>query len=227
MLCVIPARIGSKRLARKNLKLLAGWPMVAWSIKAAKDSRLFDEVFVATESGAVAHAARQHGACVPTLVPLERCGDKQASHAPCLWLIDCDGLKDDSLLCLQPSSPLRTAEDILAAAHIFGVGGYDFVVSVTKIDPHYFHWAVKLEGSDHRMWFRDEFMKPREELPEVLRPNGSIKIAKIDKLREVGHFFGPNLGVVHTPEDRSIHVATQFDFDVAEFLLKRRQQCEG
>jgi CMP-N-acetylneuraminic acid synthetase len=78
------------------------------------------------------------------------------------------------------------------------------------------------ESDDWRMWFGSEYLKDRTLLPPVFRPNGSIKIARLNKLRELGHFFGPRLGVVETPEERSVHVATAFDFDLSEFLLSRR-----
>jgi N-acylneuraminate cytidylyltransferase/CMP-N,N'-diacetyllegionaminic acid synthase len=98
----------------------------------------------------------------------------------------------------------------------------DFLVSVTQIDPHYFHWAVVPRvDRDWHLYFGAEYIKEREQLPPVYRPNGSIKIARMQKLLEFGHFFGPRLGVIETPEERSVHVATRFEFDLCEFLLKK------
>ena len=220
MLCAIPARGGSKRLPRKNLRLLAGRPLIAHSISAARDSRLFSEILVCTEDPEIADVALRHGASVPFLMPAELCGDMVSSHAPCECLAQQLG-GFDSLLCLQPSSPLRSAEDVRKACRRFREGAYDFLVSVTAVDPHYFHWAVHQERGDWQMFFGDRFLQERPLLPPIYRPNGSIKIAKLSELAKVGNFFGPRLGVIETPEERSVHVATEFDLELCEFLLSK------
>ncbi len=225
-LCAIPARAGSKRLAGKNLRALAGKPMLAYSIEAALESGLFKDVFVCTEDETIAFEARRRGAQVPFLMPAELCGDMVASHAPCQRMAEhlaAKGRTIDTLVCLQPSSPLRSSDDIKASVDRFSRGDLDFLASATPIDPHYFHWALSEKSDEWGMWFGTQYIKDRTLLPPVLRPNGSIKIARLERLREVGHFFGPRLGVVETPEERSVHVATTFDFDLCEFLLARRK----
>ena len=225
MICAVPARSGSKRLPGKNLKPLAGRPMIAYSIDAAIETRLFDAVYVCTEDEAIADVARRHGAEVPALVPSDLCGDLDPSHAPCQWMakhLARQGIDKTVLLCLQPTSPLRIADDIVNGVEAFVSREHDFLVSVTPVDPHYFHWAVVPSDDGHwEMYFGQEYLKERPLLPPAYRANGSIKIARLESLGRTGHFFGPNLGTVLTPEDRSIHVATQFDFDVCDFLLSR------
>lgn len=226
MLCGIPARGGSKRLPRKNVLPLAGRPMIAYSIEAAKRSELFEKIYVCTEDPEIAEIAVREGAEVPYLMPKELCGDLISSCAPCEHLAerlaDC-GNPQDSMLCLQPSSPLRSADDIKAAVTHFHEGDYDFIVSVTPIDPHYFHWAVVKDDELYwRMYFHDDFMMERQFLLPAFRPNGSIKIAKLEPLKQIGHFFGPKMGVIETPEERSIHVATAFDLELCEFLARKR-----
>ena len=225
LLCAIPARAGSKRLPGKNLRPLHGKPMIAYSIEAARASGLFEDVYVCTEDEAIAQAARAFGAQVPFLMPPELCGDMVSSHTPCQRLADWlgeQGRPADALLCLQPTSPLRNAQDIQAAVERYRQGDVDFVVSVTLIDPHYFHWAVQQQKDGAwRMYFGDQFMVERPLLPTVYRPNGSIKIGRLSALRQTQHFFGPRLAVVETPEERSIHVATKFDADMCEFILGR------
>ena len=71
------------------------------------------------------------------------------------------------------------------------------------------------------MYFGSKFLMERPLLPPVYRPNGSIKIGRLDRLKELGHFFGDKLGTIETPEERSVHVATRFDFDICESLLSR------
>jgi CMP-N,N'-diacetyllegionaminic acid synthase len=224
MICTIPARGGSKRLPRKNVRDLAGKPLIAYSIEAALETRLFDQVYVCTEDAEIAQVAKRFGASVPELVPEELCGDLVASHIPCQYVasrLPTSG-EIDSLLCLQPSSPLRSAQDIRDAVEKFSEGPFDFVVSVTPVDPHYFHWAVVPgEGLYWRMFFGTQYMKERPLLPPVYRPNGSIKVAKLSVLAATGNFFGERLGVIETPLERSVHVAEEFDLKLCETILKR------
>lgn len=197
--------------------------MLAYSIEAARASGEFDEVYVCTESPEIAEVARHYGALVPFLMPEELAGDAVASHAPIQHLaaqLESEGRTVDTIVCLQPTSPLRSPEDIRAGLHRFDETGAPFVVSVTLIDPHYFHWAVRAdEDGQWGFYFGQEFMRERIYLPHVFRPNGSIKIADYQSLRETGNFFGPGLQVVETPEERSVHVALEPDFRYAEALL--------
>jgi CMP-N,N'-diacetyllegionaminic acid synthase len=222
-LCAIPARGGSKRLHRKNLRVLSGKPMIAHSIEVARRSGLFDSVYVCTEDEEIATVARAWGATVPILMPEELCGDLVASHLPCQHLAEhlaAQGRSIETLVCLQPTSPLRSVGDLKASVEKFQSGDFDFVVSVTAVDPHDFHWAVVPDGGEYwRMYFGDQYMKERPLLPPVFRPNGSIKIARLPALAKTGHFFGERLGVVETPPERSVHVALEFDLKLCEQLL--------
>ena len=224
MICTIPARAGSKRLPRKNMRELAGKPLIAYSIEAAQRSGLFDQVYVCTEDEQIARTARQFGASVPELVPEELCGDLVASHIPCQYIAARLPAPEpiDSLLCLQPSSPLRSAQDIRDAVDRFSEGQFDFLVSVTPVDPHDFHWAVVPgEGAYWKMFFGTQHLKERPLLPPVYRPNGSIKIAKLNALAAAGNFFGERLGVTETPFERSVHVVMEFDLKLCETILRR------
>ncbi|MEP7286097.1 MAG: acylneuraminate cytidylyltransferase family protein [Chloroflexota bacterium] len=228
-ICVIPARRGSKRLALKNILPLAGKPMVAYSIEAALSSGLFDRVFVSTEDDEIGEIASRYGATVHKR-PVELADDLVSATDVCIDLINAQnalGAGYDSIYCLQPSSPLRTAADICGAWEQFVKTGANYLVSVTFIDPHYFHWAIQQQNDGSGWWemyFGDKYMIERPLLPPVYRPNGSIKIGLIEPTIERRNFFGPHLTMYETPEDRSVHVAEQFDFDLAEFLLSRRSK---
>jgi CMP-N,N'-diacetyllegionaminic acid synthase len=224
MICMIPARGGSKRLPRKNLRELAGKPVIAYSIEAALGSRLFDQVYVCTEDEQIAETAKRFGASVPELAPAELCGDLVASHIPCQYIAARLPAHEqiDSLLCLQPSSPLRSSQDIRDGVEKFAGGSFDFVVSVTPVDPHDFHWAVVPGEGDHwKMFFGTQYLKERPLLPPVYRPNGSIKVAKLSVLAATGNFFGERMGVIETPLERSVHVAVEFDLKLCETILKQ------
>lgn len=221
-LCVIPARAGSKRLPGKNILPLGGQPMLAWTIKAALESKVFETVYVSTESEEFAAIARDCGATVPCLRPQELAGDTVTNVAVSLHLHDYlskDDKSFDAIVCLQPTSPLRTATHISGAWDSFVAEKRDFLVSVTPIDPHYFHWALSCESDSWRMFFREKFLKVRQELPEVCRPNGAIKISRVDSLRSNNNFFGDNLGGYVMPEEASVHVATELDLRLCEVVL--------
>jgi CMP-N,N'-diacetyllegionaminic acid synthase len=223
MICTIPARGGSKRLPRKNVRMLAGKPLIAYSIEAVLQTSLFEQVYVCTEDEQIAKTATKFGAAVPELVPEELCGDLVASHIPCQYIAARLPAHHeiDSLLCLQPSSPLRSAQDIRDAVERFSEGDFDFVVSVTPVDPHDFHWAViPGEGIYWKMFFGAQYLTERPLLPAVYRPNGSIKIARLNALAAEGSFFGQRLGIIETPLERSVHVAVEFDLKLCETILR-------
>jgi CMP-N,N'-diacetyllegionaminic acid synthase len=221
-LCVIPARMGSKRLAKKNLAQLDGRPLLAWTIEAAKNSGVFDAVYVSTESAEVADQAGKWGAIVPFMRDARLATDTVTNVAVSLDMHDrlADaGHRYDAVVCLQPSSPMRTAQDIAGSWARFCESNADFLTSVTPIDPHYFHWALRDSKDTLEPWFGNEFMRVRQELPTVFRPNGAIKIAKLEPLRKQDTFIGrPMIGFT-MPEERSIHVATAFDLNVCQALL--------
>jgi CMP-N,N'-diacetyllegionaminic acid synthase len=226
MLCTIPARSGSKRLPGKNLRTLAGKPLIAYTVEVAQKSGLFETVYVCTEDKEIADIARSYGASVPILMPEELCGDLVASHIPCQHMaahLAGRGQPTDTLVCLQPTSPLRSVEDLTSAVNKFQNGDFDFLASVTPVDPHDFHWAVVPDPNDYwHMYFGDKFLMERPLLPPVFRPNGSIKIARLPALAKTGHFFGERMGVVETPPERSVHVALEFDLKLCELILAER-----
>lgn len=222
-LCLIPARRGSKRLRDKNLAPLGGRPLVAWTIAAARESGVFDHVYVSTEDAEIAAIAEREGAVVPGLRPADLAGDTVTNVAVALHLHDrlaAEGAAYDAVVCLQPSSPLRDGRHVAEAWQAFrGDDAADFLVSVSPIDPHDFHWALHEGDTGWVMFFGDRFLAPRQDLPPVFRPNGAIKIATVPALRKTGNFFGAGLAVYEMPPDRSVHVATAFDLSVCEACL--------
>ncbi|HMS72504.1 MAG TPA: acylneuraminate cytidylyltransferase family protein, partial [Baekduia sp.] len=220
---------GSKRLPRKNLMPLGGRPMLAWTIDAAAASGGFDQVHVSTEDAEIAEVAERHGAVVHHR-PEALAQDLSSSADVCLDAADAvvsSGGPHDALICLQPSSPLMTAADVQGAWEAFVARDASFLLSVTPIDPHYFHWALEQRNGEWRPYFGDTFMRDRLELPEVFRPNGAIKIAAVDALRSQGNFFGSPLAVHPMPEERSVHVADSLNVRLADLLLNDRLRGEG
>ena len=221
-LCVIPARRGSKRLSVKNIRPLNGKPMLAYTIEAAFGSGIFDAVYVSTEDREIAQIAERAGA-VAHARPAELAGDLVSATDVCLEVADAQagrGRHYDAIVCLQPSSPLRDADDVRASWGQFVASGADYLVSVTPIDPHYFHWAMHETAPGWEMYFGDKFLQERPLLPPVFRPNGAIKIGKVGPLSATHNFFGKPLATYSMPEARSVHVAEQFDLDIAGHLMR-------
>jgi len=223
VLIAIPARGDSKRLPRKNIKLLQGKPMIAYSIEAALGSKLTEDIWVCTEDREIADISKTYGARV-FQIPPEMAADDVSSTTPCLALQDhlqeVDGEQFDYLLNLQPTSPLRNSQDIIASHDMILESQKSFLVSGTEIDPHYFHWALQKQDKDWRMYFGSRYMRERIYLEDVYRPNGAIKLAKSDHLKRHGNYFGKDLSVYFMPEERSIHVGTAYDFKCAEAMLR-------
>lgn len=225
VLLAVPARGGSKRLPRKNVLDVHGVPMIVHTIEAAQKTGLAKEVFVCTDDEQIAAIAREVGALV-YMIPEEMAADDISSTTPVLKLLEdlepAYGLSQpDFIFNLQPTSPLRGAEDILGTLEALEQDGADFAVSVTEIDPHYFHWALQQEDSNWRMYFNDQYLKERIYLPTVMRPNGAVKLARTDALVKTGHYFGSPLTVYAMPEERSIHVATDFDLTCVRAIAEK------
>ena len=222
-LCVIPARRGSKRLPQKNILPLCGEPMLNYSVRAAIESGIFDYVYIYTEDDEIGEIAVRAGAIFHRR-PIKLAGDLLSATDVCLEIAHSlrdKGTNYDVIVCLQPSSPLRSAEDIKGSWQSFINAKASYLVSVTPIDPHYFHWALAEKPDGWEMYFGNKFMLERPLLPPVYRPNGSIKIAKLGELAVTKNFFGKPLATYITPDERSIHVAERFDFDVAEYLAQK------
>jgi CMP-N-acetylneuraminic acid synthetase len=202
-----------------------------YTIRACIESRIFDKVYVATDSREYADLAVKAGACVPFLEPPEMAGDTVGSSVPLLYfynkLIQKGMAECKYLWCMQPSSPLRTSGDIKRACQIISSSPEcDFLVSTTLIDPHYFHWALeKRDDNFSSLYFGENMLVDRSLLkPVVFRPNGAIKVARPEALIKQGNFFGPSLMTMDMPENRSVHVRTAFDFNLCEYILEREPE---
>ncbi len=221
ILIAIPARGGSKRLPRKNILPLNGKPMIVYTIEAAQKADITNNIWVCTEDDEIADSSKEIGAKVYR-IPDDMAKDDVSSTMPCLALLshlEQEGKIFDYIFNLQPTSPLRTSEDIILSLETIKNNKADFLVSVTEIDPHYFHWAMIKRENKWQMYFGNKYMKERIYLENAYRPNGAIKIAQTKQLINNGNFFGNNLTVYNMPEERSIHVGNAFDFKCAEGLL--------
>ena len=218
VLAIIPARAGSKRLPGKNLIPLAGKPLLAWTIAAARASRSVTRTVVTTEDDQIADCARRHGAEVPLMRPSSMARDDSPGMDPILhmieWLADHERYRPDVIVALQPTSPLRTAEDIDAALDLLN-GGASSVVSVAP---------VAAAASWLRTISKDGRAQPVTGTSDPIYVlNGAIYAARTDVVlsrREMDD--GSPLAYV-MPRDRSVDIDSREDFELAERLMRARQ----
>jgi N-acylneuraminate cytidylyltransferase/CMP-N,N'-diacetyllegionaminic acid synthase len=221
ILALIPARGGSKGIPRKNIKPLAGKPLIGWTIEAALQSGSIASVVVSTEDEEIAEVARRHGAQVPFLRPAELAQDNTPSIDPVLHAID-QFKQHDFLLLLQPTSPLRTVEDIDACIRLAADNGAQSVVSVSEPGTHPY-WMYRL-GPDQRLTplLEVEPVSRRQDLPPVYAPNGAIYLVHIESLRRHRRFVTTESMAYIMPPERSVDLDNMLDWKLAELLFKER-----
>lgn len=223
ILAIIPARGGSKGLPGKNIRPLGGKPLIGWSIDAANQSQYIDSVTVNTDYPEIADISQKIGARIPFLRPEALATDSASSHDMIIHTIDWHerhGENYDLILLLQPTSPLRTAQDIDKAIELFFQQEAQAIVSVCPCDHHPW-WTNSLpDDSNMRDFLRPEVLKTnRQGLPTHYRLNGAIYMADIDFLRGNGSFFGPKTFALKMVKEHSVDIDDIVDFQLAELLL--------
>lgn len=223
---LIPARGGSKRLPRKNVKLLGDKPLIAWSIEAALASKYIDRVIVSTDDDEIKQVSEQYGAEVPFLRPEHLSNDHASSfdvikHSIRFVRLD---QENELIVLLQPTSPLRLISEIDAALEFFLTKNAKGVVSISETE-HSPMWSNTLpENGCMSDFIRPEVQGKRsQDLPKFYQLNGSIYIYEILTLLEKGHiFFNENVYGFETSLETSVDIDTALDFLVAETILKHR-----
>jgi len=230
-LCIIPARGGSKRLPRKNITLLAGKPLLAYTIEAALQSGVFDEVCVSTEGEEIAAVARQYGASVPFIRPPKLAAGTVGVVQVCLHALDFyadRGMTFDLLGVLLPTSPLRTGEDIRAAYEKFLAADTDFLMAVTDYVYSPFQALHGKDGFLKPFWSDPAYHRTRtQDLPKLVVDNGAIYLMRVEAFRREKIFYGEHLIGFHMPLERSVDIDDAFSLQLAEFFLQRQQQTAG
>lgn len=227
-IAVITARGGSKGIPRKNIRMLAGKPMIAWTIEAALASGRLERVILSTDDEEIAETARRLGAEVPFMRPAVLSGDDAPSIAVMEhvlgWLERNDGLPDYMLL-LQPTSPLRTAEDVNNAIALATNHNSDSVVGVTECSPHPFLARTIREDRTLDEFFKTEHrVYRRQDFPPAYAINGAIYLNRPKSLRATRTLIPPGAHAYIMPPERSIDVDSLWQFDIADALLSRREK---
>ena len=219
---IITARGGSKGIPRKNIKLLNNKPLVYYSIHASINSKLIKNTYVTTEDNEIAEISLNYGAKIIKR-PIELSKDESSSVDTILhsldYLEETDKLPEFFVL-LQPTSPLRTSEDIDNAINLFIENDCNALVSVCKLDhSSMLNFSIKnnyLKNNCDESYFNTR----RQELPTLYSPNGAIYIITSRALRKSKSFFPKKTIPYIMPKEKSIDLDTPFDFKLAELLLK-------
>ena len=229
VLAIIPARSGSKGLPNKNIMPLNGKPLLAYSVEAAVQSELFDTIHVSTDSEKYSEIAASYGSDQPFLRSELNSGDSASSWDVVRETIskyEDMGRTFDLCVLLQPTSPLRTADDIRGALELYLEKGARAVTSVTEVE-HPVEWCFPLDENGSMSSFAASPFKycRRQELSVSYRENGAIYIVSIeDIMNPEFEFYSSDCYAYVMDSGRSIDIDTETDFRIAEVLLHEVQK---
>lgn len=222
-IAIIPARSGSKTLKDKNVKLLYDKPLMAYSIKAALNSRMFDTVHVSTDSKRYAEISESFGADVPFLRSIENSSDTASSWDAMNEVLNNYsklGKTFDNVMLLQPTSPLRTDIDIIEAFKLMNDKDANAVVSVNEVEePPMWHNTLPEDGDMTHFIRDDSNNKRRQDADTYYRINGAIFLAKTDYFLEDSNIYRDSCFAYIMDKRNSIDIDDKFDFIFAETLL--------
>ena len=225
ILGVIPARGGSKGIPGKNLRSLAGRPLLAYTADAARDSRRLTRVVVSTDDPAIRDQARDMRIEVPFLRPKELAADETPMlpvlrHA--VRALEEQGFRADAVVLLQPTSPLRRGEHIDRAIDLLESTGADSVVTVVEV-PHQFNPAsvLYLDGARLRPFIGGPLIARRQDKPRVFARNGPAVLAVKATVLQGGSLYGDDCRPLLMTAEESIDIDSPGDLDYAEYLLRR------
>jgi len=227
-LCTICARGGSKGVKNKNLRLLAGRPLLAYSIEQARASGVFDAVAVSSDSDDILRAARAAGADVTVRRPDELATDEAAKLPAirhCVLAAEKTLAKVyDVLVDLDATSPLRLPSDIHAAMELLNDPKVDIVITGTRArrSPYFNLLEIGADGAPVLSKPPSRPIVRRQDAPACFDRNASIYAWRRDALFSHASLFGPTTRLYVMPEERSIDIDSEIDFQFVEFLMTQR-----
>ena len=220
-LAVIPARGGSKRIPRKNIRPFHGKPMLAWSIELARACGVFDQIVVSTDDPDIAAIARQWGAAVPFVRPAVLSDDHAGTTAvighASQWARDA-GLQPEAVCCIYATAPFLQAADVLRGLALLESGSWAYAFSVTDFAAPIFRAFAAQPDGGIAMFFPEHFATRSQDLPVALHDAGQFYWGRpqawIDGLRIFDHHSAP----VPIPRWRVQDIDTPDDWVRAELL---------
>lgn len=223
ILALIPARGGSKGIPGKNTRELAGKPLIAYTIEAARSCACLDDVLVSTDSEEIAGVAEKFGAWVPFLRPEELAGDRSKTIDAVIYTLERlakEGKEYDYVVLLQPTSPLRTSEDVEGAVRLALETGKDVVAVSEVADSPILVRTCDNAGNLTPLLPGGSTIR-RQDMPDYYRVNGSIYVNRVRSLTGDSSLNDNPVGYI-MPRERSVDIDESVDFAVAEYFLGRR-----
>lgn len=224
---LITARGGSKGIPRKNVAPVGGKPLIAWTIEAAKRSARLDRVLVSTDDAEIREIACAADANVPFLRPPDLARDDSPHIDVVLhaldWLAEHDGTTPEYVVLLQPTSPLRLAEDIDAAVALALQHDAEAVVSVVETHVHPVLTYSLLEDGTLKPFVHSPVPYPRrQDLPKAYHVNGAVYVNRARSLRDTRTFYPEGVLGHVMPEERSLQIDTAWELHLAGLILGSR-----
>lgn len=228
VLGVIPARGGSKGVSRKNIRLLNGKPLLAYTIEAAKNAGRLTRVILSTEDEEIAEVGLKYGVDVPFMRPTELARDTTPTlpviqHA--IETLEARGEVYDAICLLQPTNPLRRALDIDNCIELFAKTGADSVISILPVpheyNPKWVYWK-KPDGKMILTTGETEPISRRQDLPPAFHREGSVYVTRKTVLLEAGNLYGTKVHGYEIEPEYSANVDTLEDWNKVEQRLQKR-----
>jgi len=221
VIAVIPARGGSRRIPRKNIRPFLGRPMIAWSIEAARAANCFDRIIVSTEDAEIAAIARQYGAEVPFWRPADLADDHTTttaviSHA--VQSLEKNGESPAAVCCIYATAPFLRANDLQEGFAIFQSGNWRYVFAATAFGPAIFRSFAVPPSRGVQMFFPEHFTTRSQDLPEAFFDAGLFYWGQPDAWVNGDRVFAEWSTVVRLPSWRVQDIDTEEDWQRAELL---------
>ena len=223
VIAIIPARGGSKSVPGKNIRPLDGKPLLAWSIQVGQQVNEIDRIIVSTDDEQIASVARAEGAEVYARPPHLATDEALVIDAlkDILQTLRSEGETPEWVVLLEPTCPLRTAEDVRACLNLVSNGDYDSVATFkdAELNPHR-AWRL-VEGVPEVFIPGAIPWLPRQKLPKAFQLNGAVYVFRASLLAEQAmSLLVGKLGAVWMPRERSQDIDDSIDFTIVEALLK-------
>lgn len=222
-IAIIPARGGSKRIPKKNIKDFLGKPIIAYSIEIAVSCKLFSKVIVSTDDQEIKDVAIKYGAEVPFIRPRKIADDFTGTHEvignAVKWLED-NGQKMDYVCCIYPTAPLIHRDDLKKGFEIIKIGKWNSVMAATNFSYPIFRSFEILQDGGLKMIFPDYYNSRSQDLPEVYHDAGMFYWAKPNTWKEKPKEYFQNKSIVKIPNYRTQDIDTLDDWKKAEIIYK-------
>ncbi|AOR23406.1 cytidylyltransferase domain-containing protein [Clostridium taeniosporum] len=227
ILAIIPARGGSKGVKMKNIKLLNGMPLIAYTILASKKSRFINRTVVSTDNIEIANVSRKFGAEVPYLRPKILARDNSLTIDSVFHMLNFLEKKEnycpEYVLLLQCTSPLRNEFHIDESIKKLMKSDFDGLASIceSEVNPY---WTNILKSEKLEYFIKEgKNITRRQDLPHIYRYNGAIFLAKTESLKKEKSFEVKNLTGYIMEKEYSIDIDTEIDFRIAEAIMKNKE----